>query len=209
MSLSHHPLHQGTLLRIACVCCQPDHAGCGGLEHTLEDSLAFPLRGVFLKHHESGAEVVAHAGQALFFNAGEGYRVSHPAGGDDCLTLQAAAPVLHELLACFDAPAAERERHPRSRPLTVADVTALVVRHRQPPAPLGCDPDAVAEEAAAAQVHLGHVRQPHGAYPTWSTKRRTGPNASSGGSLAEQAIRSPGHGRRGPAGPDSRYRGAL
>ncbi|HEX7731111.1 MAG TPA: hypothetical protein VF415_00565, partial [Rhodanobacter sp.] len=112
MSLSHHPLHQGTLLRIACVCCQPDHAGCGGLEHTLEDSLAFPLRGVFLKHHESGAEVVAHAGQALFFNAGEGYRVSHPAGGDDCLTLQAAAPVLHELLACFDAPAAERERHP-------------------------------------------------------------------------------------------------
>ncbi|PWK85946.1 helix-turn-helix transcriptional regulator [Fulvimonas soli] len=112
MSLRHHPLHEGSLLRIACVCCTPDHAGCGALEHAGRDSLALPLRGVFVKHHEGGAEVVAHAGQALFFNADEGYRVSHPAGGDDCLTLEAADPLLRELLARFDAPAAERERHP-------------------------------------------------------------------------------------------------
>ena len=68
MSLRHHPLHEGSLLRIACVCCTPDHAGCGALEHAGRDSLALPLRGVFVKHHEGGAEVVAHAGQALFFN---------------------------------------------------------------------------------------------------------------------------------------------
>jgi AraC-like DNA-binding protein len=106
-------LHDSGLLQVHCVCCRPQDARCGALEHAQHDTLALPLRGVFVKHHESGAEVVAGAGQALFFNAGEDYRVSHPAsGGDDCLTLQLSASVLQELLQCFDVAAAEREARP-------------------------------------------------------------------------------------------------
>jgi AraC family transcriptional regulator len=113
MSLTHHALHQGTLLHIGCACCRPQDQACGEIEQAAGDTLAFPLRGVFVKHHEGGPEVVASAGQALFFNAGEAYRVSHPAGGsDDCLTLQLAPGTLRELLQNFDAAAAERERNP-------------------------------------------------------------------------------------------------
>lgn len=113
MSLTHHPMHQGRLLHIGCACCRPQDKACGELEQAAADTLAMPLRGVFVKHHEGGPEVVASAGQALFFNAGETYRVSHPAGGsDDCLTLQLAPGALRELLRNFDAAAAERGERP-------------------------------------------------------------------------------------------------
>jgi AraC-like DNA-binding protein len=113
MSLTRHPLHSGTLLSIGCVCCRPQDTACGAVEQANADTLAFPLSGVFVKHHEGGPEVVARAGQALFFNTGEAYRVSHPAGGgDDCLALQLAPQALRELLRDFDAVAADREHRP-------------------------------------------------------------------------------------------------
>jgi AraC-like DNA-binding protein len=113
MALTTHTLHTGTLLKVHCVCCRPHDGACGGEEHSLVDGLALPLNGVFVKHHGHGAEVVAHAGQALFFNAREGYRVSHPAGGgDDSLVLEPAAETLRELLRSRDAAAAERDGNP-------------------------------------------------------------------------------------------------
>ncbi|GLQ43647.1 hypothetical protein GCM10007902_34970 [Dyella nitratireducens] len=52
-------------------------------------------------------------GQVVFFNAGEAYRVSHPAkGGDDCLVLRANNAVLREMLTSHDARRAEREHNP-------------------------------------------------------------------------------------------------
>src|ERR1700741_1149360 len=113
MSLHHQTLHEGRLLHVGCVCWRPERAACSDLEQTWSDTWAFPLRGVFMKHHEHGADVVAHIGQALFFNAGEAYRVSHPAdGGDDCLVLRAEDGVLREILAAHDARRAERESSP-------------------------------------------------------------------------------------------------
>jgi AraC-like DNA-binding protein len=59
--------------------------------------LVFPYRGVFVRHLGQD-DAVAEANQALFFNPGEGYRVSHPVeGGDSCLDLVIAEPWLHEL----------------------------------------------------------------------------------------------------------------
>ena len=113
MSLHHQDLHQGRLLHIGCVCCRPESAGCSDLEQTWSNTVAFPLRGVFVKHHAHGAEVVAHIGQAVFFNAGEVYRVSHPVGsGDDCLVLCADDDVLRDILTEHDAHRAEHERDP-------------------------------------------------------------------------------------------------
>jgi AraC family transcriptional regulator len=59
--------------------------------------LVFPYRGVYMRHVGSD-QAVADANHVLFFNADEGYRVSHPiAGGDASLSLALAEPILREL----------------------------------------------------------------------------------------------------------------
>lgn len=65
MSLQHQALHAGRLLHIGCVQCCPEHAGCSAVEYAGVHTVAFPLRGVFVKHHDDGTEVIAHAGQAI------------------------------------------------------------------------------------------------------------------------------------------------
>src|SRR5262249_36077284 len=44
--------------------------------------LVFPYRGVYVRHIGRD-DAVAEANQVLFFNAWEGYRISHPLGGGD------------------------------------------------------------------------------------------------------------------------------
>ena len=59
--------------------------------------LVFPYRGVYMRH-VGRDQSVADANHVLFFNAGEGYQVSHPvAGGDDSLVLDVPPPLLREL----------------------------------------------------------------------------------------------------------------
>ena len=66
-------------------------------ECTAATQLVFPYRGVYLRHLGSD-QAVAEANQVLFFNASEGYRISHPVqGGDASLTLVISEPVLREL----------------------------------------------------------------------------------------------------------------
>jgi AraC-like DNA-binding protein len=59
--------------------------------------MVFPYRGVFMRHVGRNA-AVAEANQVVFFNAEEGYRISHPVeGGDACLSLGIGEAWLHEL----------------------------------------------------------------------------------------------------------------
>jgi len=59
--------------------------------------LVFPYRGVYVRHVGSD-QAVADANHVLFFNAGEGYQVSHPVtGGDASLSLGLSESVLSEL----------------------------------------------------------------------------------------------------------------
>src|SRR5580698_5228976 len=61
------------------------HGTCRGKsaeEWASATSLVFPYRGVFVRHVGS-EQAVAEANQVLFFNANEGYRVSHPVHGGD------------------------------------------------------------------------------------------------------------------------------
>jgi hypothetical protein len=56
-------------------------------EHATATQLVFPYRGAYVRHLGRD-EAVAEANQVLFFNANEGYRVSHPVpGGDASLAL--------------------------------------------------------------------------------------------------------------------------
>jgi len=66
-------------------------------ECTATTQLVFPYRGVFVRHLGQ-RQAVADANQVLLFNAGEGYRISHPvAGGDASLTLVVSESQLREL----------------------------------------------------------------------------------------------------------------
>ncbi len=66
-------------------------------ECTTSTQLIFPYRGVYVRH-VGQHQTVAEANQVLFFNANEGYRVSHPvAGGDGSLTLVIEESQLQEL----------------------------------------------------------------------------------------------------------------
>ena len=59
--------------------------------------MVFPYRGIYVRHL-GGDDAVAEANQVLFFNAHEGYRVSHPLpGGDASLDLVVSEPILDEL----------------------------------------------------------------------------------------------------------------
>src|SRR5678816_4693825 len=60
--------------------------------------LVFPYRGVYTRH-VGNDQAVADANHVLFFNAGEGYRVSHPlSGGDASLDLTLSESLVHELV---------------------------------------------------------------------------------------------------------------
>jgi len=66
-------------------------------EFATATELVFPYRGVYMRHLGQD-QAVAEANQVLFFNAAEGYRISHPvAGGDASLSLAISEALLHEL----------------------------------------------------------------------------------------------------------------
>src|SRR5215471_9083713 len=66
-------------------------------EATSATHIVFPYRGVYMRHL-GGDDAVAESNQVLFFNAHEGYRVSHPvSGGDASLDLVVSDPALDEI----------------------------------------------------------------------------------------------------------------
>jgi AraC family transcriptional regulator len=66
-------------------------------EYTTTTQLVFPYRGIYVRHVGQN-QTVAEANQMLFFNAMQGYRVSHPLpGGDASLTLVIDESSLDEL----------------------------------------------------------------------------------------------------------------
>jgi len=79
------------------VYCKGSCRGQSAEECATDTQLVFPYRGVYVRRLGRD-EAVAEANQALFFNAAEGYRVSHPVpGGDASLTLIISEPDLREL----------------------------------------------------------------------------------------------------------------
>jgi AraC family transcriptional regulator len=67
-------------------------------EATRATHVVFPYRGLYIRHVGQD-DAVADANQVLFFNAHEGYRVSHPVpGGDASLDLVVGEQLLDELM---------------------------------------------------------------------------------------------------------------
>jgi len=99
MSLTRYTAHRSETVCIHVVHCRPHSHACGPDEYSPVNALAFPLQGMFLKHHSSRERVVADSCHAIFFKAGEAYRVSHPvAGGDECLVIAPARETMQDIL---------------------------------------------------------------------------------------------------------------
>jgi AraC family transcriptional regulator len=78
-------------------CCKGSCRQHSAEEFTTNTEIIFPYRGVYVRHLGLD-QAVAEANQVLFFNAMEGYKVSHPVpGGDASLTLAIDESQLHEL----------------------------------------------------------------------------------------------------------------
>jgi AraC family transcriptional regulator len=91
------PLLQTPLVAIRDVECEGRCWHLSEEESTNATHMVFPYRGIYVRHLGRD-DAVAEANQVLFFNAHEGYRVSHPVpGGDASLDLVVSEPILDEL----------------------------------------------------------------------------------------------------------------
>src|SRR5262245_66241484 len=119
------------------VYCKGSCRGQSAEECATDTQLVFPYRGVYVRRLGRD-DAVAEANQALFFNAVEGYRVSHPVpGGDASLTLIISEPDLRELA-------------PRA---FLRDGAALAFRQQR----LRIDPRARSEEHTSELQSLRHL----------------------------------------------------
>jgi len=119
-------------LTVRDVYCRGSFPHPGAEEHATDTQLVFPYRGVYVRHLGRD-EAVGEANQVLFFNADEGYRVSHPVpGGDASLTLILSGKLMAELaprpLLRDGAPRAFRRQ--RSRIDARAQALMALLRHR-------------------------------------------------------------------------------
>jgi AraC-like DNA-binding protein len=90
-------LLQSPTVKIRDVYCQGSCRDQSAEEYATATELVFPYRGVFMRHLGSD-QAVAEANQVMFFNAAEGYRISHPIlGGDASLSLAISEEQLLEL----------------------------------------------------------------------------------------------------------------
>jgi AraC family transcriptional regulator len=91
------PLLRTSTVTVSDTYCQGRHREAGAEEYTRTTQLVFAYRGVYVRH-VGNDQAVAEANQVLFFNATEGYRVSHPvAGGDASIGVIVSEPLLFEL----------------------------------------------------------------------------------------------------------------
>ncbi len=117
------------VLHVRCsgICRHRSAEECSSVTH-----LVFPYRGVYVRH-VGRQQVIADANQLLFFNATEGYQVSHPVeGGDDSLVVRLSDDLLRELAPPAMLASAGGLRFKRQHLRIDAEVQALVVslRHR-------------------------------------------------------------------------------
>lgn len=126
-----HSLLRSPTVTVQDTQCQGSCRSMGPEESTATTQLIFPYWGVYVRHVGQD-QTIAEANQVLFFNANEGYRVSHPvAGGDGSLTLVIAESQLEELAPVDILHRGSRIRFRRQRLRIDARAQALValLRH--------------------------------------------------------------------------------
>lgn len=122
--------------------------------------IVFPYRGLYVRH-VGRDEAVADANQALFFNAGQEYQVSHPvSGGDACLSMEVAPSSLFEIVPREFLQAADTPVFKQQRKIidSRAQVLVALIRHALR--------SGVAEPLEAETLMLTLVRRTLGVTPS-------------------------------------------
>jgi AraC family transcriptional regulator len=164
-----HPLLATSTITVRDVRCAGTCRHSTADEHAAATHVVFPYRGVYVRRLGRD-EAVAEANQVLFFNRGEGYRVSHPlAGGDASLDLIVSEPLLAELAPrrlLHDRPAVSFQlQRLRIDPRTQALVASL--RHR-----LRANPAATLEAETRALTLVRRALGPRTAHAPGATAGR-------------------------------------
>ncbi|MGH9521422.1 MAG: helix-turn-helix transcriptional regulator [Terriglobales bacterium] len=109
-------------VRCAGTCSHRSAEECASATH-----LVFPYRGVYVRH-VGRQQAIADANHVLFFNATEGYRVSHPLrGGDRSLVVQLSEDLLRELAPAQMLTSSGAWRFARQHQRIDAEAQALVM----------------------------------------------------------------------------------
>jgi AraC family transcriptional regulator len=143
-TLRYTTLGQGNGLGVHHVACRAPASPAGDDEPVETAHVILPRRGLF-RIHLGTRVLAAEANTALFFNAGESYRVSHPVdGGDACLLLRLVPELADAVFRRVRSPATASgaAAFPRRR-LTIDPAVQMAVAALRPAA----DP-LEAEEAA-------------------------------------------------------------
>ena len=194
-------LLQTPTVEIRDVCCEGRCRHVSAEEHVAGIHLVFPYRGVYVRHLGSD-EAVAEANQVLFFNPGEGYRVSHPvAGGDASLDLvhrPSRCCASWRRGRCCAAAARFAFRAQRLRIDARAQALVALLRHSLR--------DGIAEPLEAESLALTLVRAIAGA--AHHARARRQPRAGAGSSIAPSSC-SPAISRGAGRWPRSPPRSAV
>lgn len=129
--LTVRPLLKTATVSVADVCCKGECKHQSAEECASAIQLVFPYRGVFVRH-VGRSQTIADANQLLFFNPGQGYRISHPVeGGDACLSLAIEESLLAELAprSLLEGSATLRFRESRIRIDPRAQALVALLRH--------------------------------------------------------------------------------
>ena len=115
--LATRVLFRSGLATVRDVDCRAPRAPAGAEEVGSEHVVIFPRVGVFVRHPATRARahvlpIVADATHAVLLNAGEPYRVSHPADGGDRSTVIAVSPDVAREVAMAHDPGARDARVP-------------------------------------------------------------------------------------------------
>ena len=122
--LREHLLFRGPIVDVTDVQCRvtSPHRSCE--EHSPTHCIVLPRRGAYVRHIGK-RQAVADPTHALFFNAGETYRVSHPVGlGDDCTALTFDETTLREVIEVVDPPV---QRHAHTFPASPVMLSARTI----------------------------------------------------------------------------------
>jgi AraC-like DNA-binding protein len=125
------PLLTTDIVTVKHVRCRGTHSDRSAEEYSSRTHLVFPYRGIYMRHVGTD-QAAADANHVLFFNAGEGYRVSHPvAGGDASLVLLPSESILQELVpaSIVETKATVRFRGLQQRIDPRAQALVAVLRH--------------------------------------------------------------------------------
>lgn len=122
-------VYRSGVVAIDDVRCRPHNSGCSAEECSSGCEIAFTRAGMFVRHVGS-RQTVVDPNHVLFFSPSEPYRISHPAGGDDCTSLRFAPDVLLDACRALDPAVEDRPDRPFRSALGPAGPATFLHAHR-------------------------------------------------------------------------------